>query len=181
MGSKEVLDKIRSSTAIKAAYIMDGKLYKEFVREEGSVTGSDAGMPLDNRAFKEMLKRTTAVCLFSTGDFEEITEHIVIMEDPEGNMVGHDIPECMAGAFDNDPNLFFLSDDFVMNMEANMREVTMVLLPKKDVRCVGEAEGAKDVMIMFPAPTTDLLLRRHFGIRDDEKGIASSVLAFNHI
>jgi hypothetical protein len=178
MGLQEVLDKVNANPSVKAAYLLEGEIYERFVAEESSVTEAESGMSFVNKALKEVLKRNTALCLFSTGEFEDIEEHVMVMEDPLGNIVGHDIPECMKEKYKDDTTLFWLCEDFVMRPEANMRDVKMVMLPKK-VRTIGEAEGVCDAIMLYPASTTDLLLRKHFGALGGKCGSASAILAFN--
>ncbi|MCL1811609.1 MAG: hypothetical protein FWG41_05275 [Methanomassiliicoccaceae archaeon] len=181
MGLEEVLAKLSSVEAIKAAFLLEGEFYDEVVAEEDSVTESFTGMPLVNKALEEVLKRKAAVCIFCTSAFEAPTDHIMVMEDVCGNRVGHDVPACMADDFKDDPSIFWLCDDFAMYPDkADMLDVMMVMLPQK-ANSIGESEGVKDAVLLYPATTTDILLREHFGISPNEPGIASAIIAFNII
>jgi len=181
MGLKEVLERLGSDASVKAAFPLEGKIRDMAIAEEGSVSESSMGMPLDNRALKEVLKRTNAVCLFCGSMFEVPEEHIMIMEDEGGNIIGHDIPKCMADDFKDDPDLIMLCDDFAMRADkADMRGVVFVMLPQ-NVKCVGEREGVRNAVLLYPATTTDMILRRHFGISLGEPDIASAILAFDII
>jgi polyhydroxyalkanoate synthesis regulator protein len=100
------------------------------------------------------------------------------MEDCCGNRVGHDVPACMFNDYKDKPDLFWLCEDFVVYPNKAMDDIVMVMLPVK-VQIVGEKEGAKDATLLFPATTTDILLRQHFGIPLDAPGLASAILAFD--
>ncbi|MCL1904825.1 MAG: hypothetical protein FWG19_01710 [Methanomassiliicoccaceae archaeon] len=181
MGLKEVLERLDSDGSVKAAFLLEGEPYDRFVAEEGGVTGSFSGMPFVNRAFKEVIKRKIAVCIFARGPFEPDSDHILIMEDSNGNVVGHDVPECMMDRYKNDPEIFWLSDDFAVYPDrAGMHDVVMVMLPKK-VTSIGEKEGIKDPIMLYPATTTDMILKRHFNMLSCEPGLATAILAFDVI
>ncbi|MCL2143191.1 MAG: hypothetical protein FWH44_02915 [Methanomassiliicoccaceae archaeon] len=181
MGTEEVLAKLRADKSVKAAFPLNGEIYDIAVGEEMSIKESSMGMPLVNRALEEMLRREFAVCIFCDGDFDPPMDHVIVMEDGAGNRIGHDIPKCMAGSKDDDPNAFWLCDDFVIYPEkAGTDETVMVLLPQ-DVTTVGNDEGVKNAIVMYPATTTDMILKRHFGISGKDITAASAILAFDLI
>ena len=179
MGVEEVLTKLGSEKAVKAAFLLEGDFYDEVVGEEGSIIESTMGMPLVNRALEEVLKREVAVCLFCDGTFEPTTDHVMIMEDRCGNIVGHDVPARMMDDFKDDPDIFWLCEDFAMYpCRAESQEILIVMLPQK-ARSLGEKEGIADPILLYPATTTDVMMRKHFGISVCDPKIASAILAFN--
>jgi hypothetical protein len=87
----------------------------------------------------------------------------------------------MTDRFKDAEDLFWLSDDFVMDPDKmGAHDIVMVMLPQKALT-IGEREGVKDAVILYPAVTTDMILRRHFGIPPGEPDIASAILAFDVI
>ena len=180
MSIEQVIAKLCCENSVKCAFLLEGDFYGEFVEEESSVVESSMGMPLVNRALEEVRKREMAVCLFCKSSFEVPTDHVMVMEDMCGNVIGHDVPTCMADDFKDDPNIFWLCDDFAIYPNRTRDDVVMVMLPQK-VRFVGEKEGVKDPILLYPATTTDILLRELFHIPIDEPGIASAILAFNTV
>jgi len=178
MGLEEIIAKLGSEKSVKAVFLLEGDFYKEVIKEEGGVTESSMGMPLVNRALEEVKKREAAVCVFCGYAFETPTDHVMIMEDACGNRVGHDVPACMFDVYKDKPDIFWLCDDFVVYPNKAMDDIVIVMLPHK-ARCVGEKEGVKDPTLLFPATTTDIMLRKHFGIPLDAPGIASAILAFD--
>lgn len=184
MGLEKVLEKLSKDESIKGIFVLDGEFYKEVIEEEGSVIESSMGMPLVNRALEEVLKRKVAVCVFCDGAFDIPMNHIMVMEDGCGNRIGHDVPACMADDFKDDLNILWLCDDFAMYPDrAETQEIVMVMLPQK-AHSVGEKEGVKEAIILYPATSTDILLRKRFGISlNDPKmaRMASAILAFDII
>jgi hypothetical protein len=179
MGLKEVFDKLGSNKAVKAAMPLEGEFYDEVVAEERSITECSMGMPFINRALEEVMRRKTAVCIFCDGSFEAPSDHVMIMEDGHGNRVGHDVPARLLDKYKDDPEIFWLCDDFAMYpQKAETREIMMVMLPHK-VTSLGEYDGIKDPVMLYPATTTDILLKKHFGIPLNDPHIASAILAFD--
>jgi len=179
VGLKEVLDLLDTNDSVKAAFVLEGEFYRKVIAEERSVTECAFGMPFVNRALEEVCKRTASVCLFTGDNFEYVTEHIMIMEDMHGNMVGHDVPKCMINDFKDNPDIVWLSEDFAMYPDADLWKASMVMLPNK-ARFVGENEGVRDAIMLYPATTTDILLKKHFGLPVNER-IWTAILAFNII
>lgn len=178
MGIEEIIAKIRSNKSVEAAFLLEGEIYQETIEEESSVSEVSMGMPLINRALEEVRKRKVAVCLFCDGTFEAPTDHVLVMEDTLGNVVGHDVPARIMSEYKDDPNIIWLCDDFALFPgRAKTFDIVMVMLPH-NVSSIGENDGAKDPILLYPATTTDTLLRRYFKIPLDSR-IASAILAFD--
>ncbi|MDR0509064.1 MAG: hypothetical protein LBG63_04510 [Candidatus Methanoplasma sp.] len=180
MGLEEIIAKLCCEESVKAAFLLEGEFYSEVIDEESSVVESSMGMPLINRALEEVIKRETAVCIFCSSTFEVPTDHVMLMEDKCGNVVGHDVPPCMINDFKDNPEIFWLSDDFAIYPDRTKNDIMFVLLPHK-VRSIGEKEGARDPILLYPATTTDIMLRKHFRMSLDDPRIATAILAFNAI
>jgi hypothetical protein len=180
MGLEEVLAKLGSENAVKGAFPLEGEFYKEVIEEEGSVTEGSMGVPLVNRALEEVLKRDIVVCMFVEGSYDAPTDHLMLMEDLCGNLIGHDVPASKMDEFKNNPDIVWLCDDFAIYPgRGELHDIVMVMLPQK-ATSVGEKEGVKDPVLLYPATTTDIMLREHFGISPSAK-VASAILAFNNL
>ena len=177
MGLKEVLDVLGSIDSVKAAHVLEGEFCDQVMKAEGSVNECAFGMPFVNRALEEVCKRTVSLCLFTSGNFEDVTEHIMILEDARGNIVGHDVPKCMADDYKDNEEIVWLSDDFALYPNADLFKVNMIMLPNK-AKFIGENEGIRDPVMLYPATTTDILLKEHFGVPLNER-ICTAILAFD--
>lgn len=180
MSLDDILKKLESDDAVKGAFHLDGELYKKVIAEESSVTTSSMGMPLVNRALEATLKRDTAVCVFCTDGFEIPIEHTMILEDGDGNRIGHDVPVCMIDDFKDDTEIFWLCDDFAVYPNRQTSDETLMVMLPLTARSIGEQDGAKDPIILYPATTTDIILKEHFGIPLDSH-LASAIVSFNLI
>ncbi|MDR3282765.1 MAG: hypothetical protein LBS92_04050 [Candidatus Methanoplasma sp.] len=179
MALDALLEKIRSRECVTYAFLLEGDALREALEEEAGV-GTLSGMPMENRALAECLGKEVAVCMFCNGVFEQssASEHIMVMEDGRGNVVGHDVSKEMAVVFKDDPEVFWLCDDFVMYPgRASIGDIKMVMLPKR-IRSLGESDGVRNPVILYPATTTDLILKRRFDVAADSR-VSSAILAFD--
>ena len=179
MGLEDAIAKLAAQKPVKAVFLLEGEFYREVVEEEGSITESFAGMPLVNRALEEVVKRTTALCVFCENAFDIPHGHVMVMEDLYGNVVGHDVPPRLMERYRDDPDVFWFCDDFAMYPNrARSRELVMVMLPQ-DMGLVGKDEGVKDAILLYPATTTDILMKKHFGTVTNNPKLASAIVAFD--
>ena len=178
MGINEVIIKLRNSNGVRDVFLLEGESLRAVIDEEKSVDSSSMGMPMKNKALDECLKRNTFLCVYCDYTFEQPTEHIMLMEDGKGNIVGHDIPVCMANDFKDRDDIVWLCDDFAMfPLMAESEEMYIVMLPQK-INTIGENEGAVDPVVLYPATTTDMVLKKIFGALDGPD-VATAIIAFN--
>jgi hypothetical protein len=178
MSIETIIKKLRSAEGVAEAFVLEGEILNTVLDEEGSIDTS-IGMPLDNRALAECIRKNTILCLFCGYSFEPPSEHVMIMEDGNGNIVGHDIPIGSKDDPINDPDAVWLSEDFVMFPSLmTCDDMKVVMLPQK-INTINETDGAKGPILLYPASTTDMILRKHFGIDTEDPDIASALLAFD--
>ena len=178
MGIQEVVDKLRKEDGVCEIFILEGDNFKAAIDEEKSVVESSMGMPMVNKALEECLKRNTFLCICCDYTFEQPTEHIMLMEDGDGNIIGHDIPICMIDDFKDREDIVWLCDDFAMfPQKATSEEMYIIMLPQH-VNAIGPAEGVMDPVILYPATTTDMVLKKLFNMQDRPE-LATAILAFD--
>ncbi|MDR0524205.1 MAG: hypothetical protein LBG62_07305 [Candidatus Methanoplasma sp.] len=173
-----IIEKLQCAGGVFKVERLEGEVLDEILSEEAGVDTS-IGMPMDNRALAECLKRDTFLCVFCDYSFEKPEDHVMVMEDGNGNRVGHDVPEGMMGDFKDDPDAIWLCDDFVMFPSlATSDDLKIVMLPQS-VTVIGEEDGAGSPVLLYPATTTDVALRRALGVNPSDPGIATAILAFD--
>lgn len=180
MGLSSIISKLKEEKSVFNAFLLESDFYEEVIAEESSVTESSMGMQMVNKALEEVLKRDTALCVFCYSSFDIPTEHVLTMEDEEGNLVGHDVPICMTDCYKDEPGIFWLCEDFVMYPERASGDVHVVMLPQR-AKIIGESDGARDPVILYPATTTDIMLKKHFDSTVNDSSIATAILAFDLI
>jgi hypothetical protein len=166
MGFEDALSKVKSAKGVINAFPMDGPILESVCAEEDSVRLS-GGMILENRALDECLRRNVHICVFSRDFFEPMSDITMLMEDAFGNVVGHDVPECMIEEYKCRTDIVWLSDSFVLYPNVTSRsEPRLVMLPRK-VRLIGAADGVFGAVGYYPSITSHNILREHFVIGDD--------------
>jgi hypothetical protein len=178
MTAQNVLEAISKVPGVRQAFIAEPALIEEVFRREESVEDTSFGMPLDNRALQACRERSGHIIVVCDYAFEQPTEHVMIMEDDTGGLIGFDIPPGRIGEFEDRTDLIWLSDDFVLSMDADYDVAKVVMLPQS-VNCVCSADGAADPVVMYPATTTDMYIREQLCIDADSADIATAVLSFN--
>ncbi|MDR0524016.1 MAG: hypothetical protein LBG62_06325 [Candidatus Methanoplasma sp.] len=178
-GVEDVLSVLRSMDGVAAAFLLDGAALDAAVAEE-RVAGTISGMPMENRALDECVRREVRVCLFCTGAFGDAEGRVLVMEDGDGNVLGHDVIGGRGAEADFGEDALWLSDDFVVFPgRRSAGGVRMVMLPRR-VSSIGRAEGAGDPVLMYPSTGTDLLLKRLFRVPEGSKA-SSAILAFDRV
>ena len=100
------------------------------------------------------------------------------MEDESGKTVAFDIPPGKQGEFENRPGLVWVSDDFVMLEDGDAVKVVMHPQP---INCIGAAQGVKNPIVFYPAPTTFEYMAEKLGYSDKDPMVALAVVAFDWV
>lgn len=178
MDYNRVIARLKTVQGVKDAVVLDEDTVRKVYAGEKDVTDTSFGMPLDNRAAAECECKNGCVCVFCDYSFELPTDHIMIMEDPDGKKVGFDIPPGKQCEYEGREDLIWISEDFVILGDGDA--VKLVMLPQR-TSCIGASEGVKDAVMFNPVAPTDELLKKKFGIDTDSPDIASVILAFDWI
>ncbi len=177
MDVREISALLNSMPGVHKAVVPDNDVINEVFRREASIEDTTFGMPMDNRALKTCMKRSLHVVIFCDYVFELPTDHVMTMEDCDGNLVGYDIPVGKQEEYIDRTDIVWLSDDFVLLTGVGDID-RVVMLPQK-ATCIGCAEGVSDPVIFYPATTTDIFLKDVFGMDKSTPSIASALISFN--
>jgi hypothetical protein len=176
MNEETVLSELRALPNMIKCLVPDGKdLERVFGEEAESKTSS--GMPLDNRALTECMGRSSHIFAVFRGEFDPIPYVSVQMEDPDGNIVGQQIPISERPRYEGREDLVWLSDDFWMSPTAMGGEIKVVLVPQH-LTVIGGGDGASDPVAMYPSPPADRIVREVLGVGDDP-ATATAVIGYN--
>lgn len=178
MDTERVLKHMKSVAGVHGAMVLDSETIAEVSAMEEGVTDTSFGMPLDNRALEACRKKAVWLCLFCDYTFEQPTDHVMLMEDENGNVIGFDIPPGKQDSFIDREDLVWLSDDFVLKGDAEGDVSKVVMMPQK-LSCIGSEAGVKDAIVFYPNTATDGHLRDKLEYKDEAPGIASAIMAFD--
>ena len=175
MTEEDIARRLKTVAGVHDAIAPPRDVLAEAFSMEAGIGDTTFGMPLENRALEECIRRDACVCVLCDHSFEKPTDHVMTMEDCNGRMVAYDIPAGRKGDYAEKKNLIWISDDFVM--EADGEAVKMVMLPQR-TRCICEADGVRDAVIFYPATTTDAYLRKQLGYMNNDSRLATALVAF---
>lgn len=176
---RKVLDKLKAVGSVVDAFELTPDVCREAFDEEGTV-GCSSGFPLENEALAVSEKLRHHVLVVYGDMFDEVHDSSVEMRDGSGRRVGwiaedKDIPELSKRG-----DLIVMSGNFVVTEDfAELKDVHMVL-PVQHLGVIGEAEGVKGQIAMFPSPSTDDLLRTRFRIPKDS-ALATAIVSFDEL
>ncbi|MBR3477295.1 MAG: hypothetical protein IKH39_09160 [Candidatus Methanomethylophilaceae archaeon] len=175
MEDEKLLNKILSAKGALQAFVADEETFNQVCSLEDGVIDTSFGMPIENRALEACKGCQKRLVLFCTIAFEPPDCHVMTMEDVNGKLVGFDVPDCMREKYSSDPDLIWMGEDFAISPDADIGECTMVMLPQ-ELKCLGEEEGVKRAVLLYPALDADVYLKKKYGVDLEDPRIASAIV-----
>ncbi|MCQ2079051.1 MAG: hypothetical protein MJZ38_03215 [archaeon] len=155
-------EKLLSTGKLHALFVPTEAELERFFEMEASIqTGS--GMPLVNLSLQEAMRRRHHLVIVQREIIDRVPHHNMTMVDSEGTVVGFDVPDDLRHEVEGRDDLVWLSEDFVMDPSKGVGEVSIVLHPYP-ITIIGEDEGVRDAVLMFPAAPVDDLIRDTYGV-----------------
>lgn len=174
----KIKEKLLRTPGVVLVFETDDETFGKVAEMESGIQDTTFGMPLDNRALAKSMGQECRMVLFCDMRFQPPADHVMVMYNAAGEMVAFDVPHGRISEFENDPDLVWLCEDFVMRPDALSEAKAMTMLPQR-IDCIGEAEGVRDPVVFYPALTTDTYLREKYGVDPMNADIASAILSFD--
>ena len=173
------LEIVRSLRGVVHAFYLDRDILEQ-VREEEAKVRAMGNIAVDNIGFTEALKRENVICIVKDPRFRPPPEPTVLLESGDGEIIGEEVFPFTAHKYADKQDVVWLSDGFVMfpSVKANGGET--FTMPPVSFPELNPSNGCKDVISCSPAPTCDLMIRKHYGLEDNPK-LASVLVAFNRL
>jgi len=148
------------------------------IRDEEETVKSMAGPDVINKAYTETYNRSVKICVFcdrkiSTHDGSSLT-----LEDPEGHIMGMTLTKSMIEEYKDRQDVLWISDDFIMFPEVPARGGERFILHPMKFPILDEKDGCYDVVVASPAPSSDIIIKRHYGVSLKED-LATMIVGFN--
>ena len=177
-GDKQ-LEIIRGLRGVVHAFYLDRTILEQ-VREEEAKVRAMGNIAVDNQGFNEALKRENVICIVKDPRFRPPPEPTVVLDSGDGQRLGEEVFPFTMHKYENRDDVVWLSDGFVLFPTVPANGGEQFTMPPVSFPELNESNGCKDVISCSPAPTCDLMIRKHYGLQDNPK-LASVLVAFNRI
>ena len=173
------LEIVRGLKGVKWAFYLDKEILEK-LRVEESTVRSMGSIPVDNQGFLQALMRESVICIVKDPRFRPPPEPTVILVSGEGNVIGEEVFPFTAHKYTTREDVVWLSDGFVLFPTVAAHGGEQFVMPPVSFPELNEGNGCKDVISCSPAPTSDLMIKKHYGLVDNPK-LASVLVAFNRM
>ena len=172
-----VVAKLKSMEHVVDVFVPEESDIEKFFEKESEVkTGS--GMIFRNDSLEEAKKRTRHLCVVQDKEsFDKTPHHLITWETTDGNLMAYDVPPSLRHEVEGRNDLIWLSANFVMEPIPYASDLVCVMHPSP-INVVGEEEGVKDVIALYPSPPADKMIRERYHI-DDSWDYATRIVSFN--
>ncbi len=177
MDLETVVSKLKSMEHVVDVFVPEEEDLEQFFEKESQVEPG-SGIALRNDSLIEAKKRARHLCVVQDREsFDNTPHHLVTWETTDGHTMAYDVPPGMRKELENRKDLIWLSDNFVMEPIPYESDIVCVMHPSP-INVVGENDGIKDVIAMYPSPPVDQMIRDRYDIADSWD-YATRILSFN--
>ena len=173
------LEIIRGLRGVVHAFYLDDTILEHLKEEEAKVRAM-GDIEVQNEGFNQALQRESVICIVKDPRFRPPPEPTVVLESGSGNLIGEEVFPFTAKKYEGRDDVVWLSDGFVLFPKVPADGGEQFVMPPVSFPELNESNGCKDVISCSPAPTSDLMIRQYYGLKDDAK-LASVLVAFNRI
>lgn len=173
------LEIIRGLRGVIHAFYLDEEILQKLKDEEAKVHAM-GDIEVENVGFNQALERDSVICIVKDPRFRPPPEPTVILRSGNGEVIGTEVFPFTAKEYESRDDVVWLSDGFVLFPLVQADGGEQFVMPPVSFPELNEGNGCKDVISCSPAPTSDLMIRNHYGLIDNPK-LASVLVAFNRI
>ncbi|MCL2607894.1 MAG: hypothetical protein FWD92_05025 [Methanomassiliicoccaceae archaeon] len=171
------LNIIKDLTGVIKAFYLDDVILNELREEESKVKGS-MNISILNEGFNEALKRENVICIVKNKTFRPPPEPTVILRSDDGHIMGEEVFPHTMHLYEGREDLIWMGDAFVVFPTVAAKGGETFVMPPIPFVELNESNGCFDVISCSPAPTSDVMIKKHYGLEDDPK-LATILVAFD--
>lgn len=171
------MDIIKGMKGVREVFLLDAGVLKELKDEEASVR-STLNIGVTNEGFNEALERDRVICIVKDPRFRPPPEPTVLLRGDDGTIMGIEVFPHTAKEYEGRQDIIWLSDGFVVFPEKKAHKEEKFVMPPVSFPELNENNGCTDVVSCSPSPTSDLIIKKHYGLKDDPK-LATILVAYN--
>jgi len=156
------------------------------VRDEEETVKSISGPDVINMAFTETYRREIRLCMFCDQRIPRhmdtsllLEDSMLTLEDPSGTVLGMILTKSMIPKYKDRTDIIWVSDDFIMFPHVVPTGEERFFLKPMKFPVLNEDDGCYDVVMSSPAPSSDILIKRHYGVSLNAE-LSTLIVGFNH-
>lgn len=177
-GPEVPLNIVKGLRGVVHGFYLDNKILDELRAEESTVRAAGGHVQVDNQGFLQALDREHVICIIKDPRFRPPPEATVVLVDSSGTLLGTEVFPFNSKKYEGKEGAIWLSDGFIVFPEVKGSGTETFLMPPVSFPELNESNGCKDVISCSPAPTSDLIIKKHYNYEDDPR-LASILVAFN--
>lgn len=179
-GPVKPLEIVKGLKGVVHGFYLDEKVIEELKKEEAKVKALGGSVDVENTGFLEALEREHVMCVVKDPRFRPPPEATVVLLDSVGSLLGTEVFPFTAKEYEGREDAIWLSESFVVFPKVQGVGYEKFILPPVSFPELNEGNGCTRVISCSPAPTSDLIIKEHYGYEDDPR-LASIVVAFDYI
>jgi len=174
-----ILSLLQGMKGVEHVYLLDKEILEQLRQEEASVK---ATLDIDvlNQGFLQALQREYVVCIVKNHTFRPPPEPTVVLCGDDGCIMGIEVFPHNQGQYEDREDVVWLSDGFVVFPEVVPQGGERFIMPPVSFPEVNESLGCKNVISCSPSPSSDKMIKDHYGLEDDPR-LASILVAFDRL
>ena len=179
-GPKKPLDIVKNLRGVVHCFYLDRDLVETLKEEEAKVKAIGGYVDVENTGFAEALERDHIICVIKDPRFRPPPEATVVLKDSKDKLLGTEVFPFTFKEFEDREDIVWLSESFVMFPYIKGEGKETFVLPPVSFPELCDENGCTRVISCSPAPTSDLLIKEHYGYEDDSR-LASIIVAFDDL
>ena len=179
MHSTEYLRLLRSIPGVVRVELAPADLVQSVAEMEASITrGVGGGMRISNSGMVQCMDRDMIAVIFCDSDFKRPDQVTMRMVNPEGVVVGHDVPPSRMEEFKARDDISWIASTFVMYPDLIGNDDATMVMGSSSLTVAGAPEESAAEMF-FPSCSSADMINSRFAM--DNKGISNAIVGVDGI
>ena len=174
---EEVIKLLKRMEGAVHVFKLDNGSRHKLIEIEDQVKAS-FGINCKNSGVEECLKRQNVIVVIKDKRFRPPPEPTVLLVADGETIIGKEIFAHERAQYENDENIIFLSQDFIVYLDRKPKGQECFVMPPVIFPELAELPGAYNVVSCSPSPPGDMLVRKLHNLPDDPK-LASILVGYD--
>jgi len=177
MKDDKPLNIVKGLEGVLKAFYLDHKILDELKEEESHIKGT-MDVSVSNEGFSEALKKQKVICIVKDKRFRPPPEPTVILRGGDGAILGIEVFPWTTHLYEGRDDVIWMGDAFVVFPHVPVIGGEAFVMPPVPFPELNPDNGCFDVISCSPAPTSDVRIKKYYGLEDNPK-LATILVAFN--